>query len=737
MARSNQTPSQTTVAPKKPGQRRKIGSAHADPAIANRTPRQAHNQHNVTNSDVDSDALRAPQTVHIIDASCRHAIDQLECALAAASGDGAKGILLAVVEANQPHLFLNGVFESAQWQISNATAIQQVHEKLFHKFESLQKLSFDAASRGPGFEDPSNSTARTNNVQTARRESGGRSITTHAPSEQSLKTLAPPYTKSPQPLSKRPRKRSLKRSLSTTSSTSYFSEESDSDRSEPHGETIIDKSFRTNDRAAVQEYLKFRLFEFPGVLLKDVVNVWVKKVPEWKGFQKAGELQSAPKSWPEGVCFIGVHRLKKRDVVKLGAHVLTRFYYDEDAYEGWSEKLKKRIQPYLEDDEHAKFSSSSNPQTREENRYLVQELILPEIWNNLKDVEDYEDMRRERERNGDPPQEGTTITYHPFRIRKKRPKGERSMPVRQKKPAKQQKPRRQRGTGQKNGGVKPESFAAKFSEMMPPVDENVNEDEYSPTEPESPDMEMHDEPRAASPSPSVASDGGFQVEQGNAHAQETQNSDLNVDAYPSFQQRSFKASFSCGLDMQDIPPMDTNVNRWTDTTQFAFERQYQQPEMENGHLQSFYADVRNYAQQCPSTSVSFSSVAVPEHAADSQSFPQLETTPMGGFHSFNVPDQSQVPEHVPEQCIEPLNAFPTFSNIISTGFAQYPVSNGFSEPGYYGTASGPTVLPSAIPAQIPFANQFSGSILASTLREYEPQPSRYGGNMTMDQTPLH
>jgi hypothetical protein len=94
--------------------------------------------------------------------------------------------------------------------------------------------------------------------------------------------------------------------------TSDESESSDSDDDDDQPERVDGRSFRVNDREGVLKYLNFRLSEFPGVLLKDVVNKWVKLNNEWKGFQKGGERQDAPASWPEGVGFQGVHRLKKQ-----------------------------------------------------------------------------------------------------------------------------------------------------------------------------------------------------------------------------------------------------------------------------------------------------------------------------------------------------------------------------------------------------------------------------------------
>ncbi|KAF2196792.1 hypothetical protein GQ43DRAFT_476010 [Delitschia confertaspora ATCC 74209] len=195
------------------------------------------------------------------------------------------------------------------------------------------------------------------------------------------------------------------------------------------------KSFRTDDKAGIEEYVKFLLSQFTGVLLKDIVLRWVSVMRDTGGkwlepYQKKTTegiqvQRPPPEQWPEGVEQIGPPHLKKSKNVLLATRILLAFFYfpDEVFVRNWIVKLEKSIESYLHSDA-AKFSSSSKTgDTFLKNKDLALQ-VMPELFGILKSVEDYEANRRDPEPQDLAPETVTCRRYKAPKISKKRKSNE-------------------------------------------------------------------------------------------------------------------------------------------------------------------------------------------------------------------------------------------------------------------------------------------------------------------------
>ena len=104
----------------------------------------------------------------------------------------------------------------------------------------------------------------------------------------------------------------------------------------------------------------------------------------------------------------------------MGVRILTHFYDADCPSQNWAEKLKSKINSYLEDEDNVKWASSENHETIMANRTLVMGKSLPNLWDTLKTVEEYEVMRKENKENGNPPPSPGTISYTPYKLRRRR-----------------------------------------------------------------------------------------------------------------------------------------------------------------------------------------------------------------------------------------------------------------------------------------------------------------------------
>jgi hypothetical protein len=326
------------------------------------------------------------------------------------------------------------------------------------------------------------------------------------------------------------------------------------------------------------------------------------------------------------------------DVVKLGAHALTQFYDDENPKKSPA-TLQSSIQSYLLV-ENAKFSSSTNPQTKEENRTLVMDKIFPDLWDTLKTVEEYEAQRKEWEKKGImPPHVPETISYHRFRRRSKS-KSERKA-GRQKKAARQQKAARSRATAQDK--------ATGDQLYNDRVMQNIAEKEEQDPLLDVHGMEMQEASiRASSLSPTVASDGDYCDGVTLRH--------IAHDPIDSYERSFSKGSFASEAQMHSIPGLN-NFDTLPGPSEASAQRSFG---ADLGHPPFFTSHNRaKYHPECPPScpSENFSNFSFPQQTAELPSYsPQF----MNHFHGFKYDEggQPQPNKATPGPEIEPSQPHP-------------------------------------------------------------------------------